>query len=186
MKFSVYLLSLLFVAACANSSDSASETKLEAVAQRAAMTIDTAGVQVPVFENFEQLQALFAAENEETVYVINFWATWCKPCLEEMPYFEELYKDYVDKQVEIVMISLDFKNQLYSNLVPFLQKRQLQPTVFAFTDSNYNNWIGHVHADWDGAIPATIIYKGERQQLVAEAFDNYSELQTLVIDFLQK
>jgi len=185
MKLYTLLFGIIIFMACANPSNTASETKLETVAERAAMTIDTAGVRVPVFENFEQLAPLFEAENEETVYVINFWATWCKPCLEEMPYFEDLHKNYADKNVEVVMVSLDFENQLYTKLVPFLQERQLQPTVFAFTDSNYNDWIGNVHQDWDGAIPATIIYKGEQQQLAAEAFKNYSELQKLVIDFLQ-
>jgi len=185
MKLSHSLFVLLLFAACANPSTTSDSADLSAVAERAAMTIDTAGVQVPVFQDFEQLQPLFEQSGEDMVYVINFWATWCKPCLEEMPYFEDLHANYGDKNVKVVMVSLDFENQLYSKLVPFLQERQLQPTVFAFTDSNYNDWIGNVHEDWDGAIPATIVYKGDKQTLVDEAFKNYSELQALVIDFLQ-
>ena len=47
--------------------------------------------------------------DSDTVYVLNFWATWCAPCVEELPSFEKLNKAYAGKPVKEVLINTDFK-----------------------------------------------------------------------------
>ena len=54
------------------------------------------------YEKFDDIAPLFN-KNNDTTYVINFWATWCKPCVEELPYFEDLYAAYSDKKVKIIL-----------------------------------------------------------------------------------
>ncbi|MFT5167540.1 MAG: thiol-disulfide isomerase/thioredoxin, partial [Saprospiraceae bacterium] len=72
--------------------------------------------QAPViYDNFEALVPLFEKQND-TTYVINFWATWCKPCVAELPYFEELHNRYKGKKVKVLLISLDFPNQIEKKL----------------------------------------------------------------------
>ena len=93
---------------------------------------------VPVYEKFSELESLFQFEND-TTYVINFWATWCKPCIEELPYFESLHKKYQDKKVRVVLVSLDFDLSLE---VPFGQARR-------HLDDLGN---GRVAADGDGRV----------------------------------
>jgi len=113
----------------------------------------------------------------ETTYVINFWATWCKPCIEELPYFEELNKNYEDSNVTVVLVSLDFPKHIEKQVIPFIKKNNLQSKVLLLDDPDANTWIPKVSEEWTGAIPATIIIKGEKQQFYEKSF-TYTELET--------
>ena len=59
----------------------------------------------------------------EKTYVINFWATWCAPCVKELPYFEEVNKEFKDKNTEVILVSLDFPSQIETKLKPYLKKK---------------------------------------------------------------
>lgn len=108
-----------------------------------------------------QLDALLSPSNtNDTAYVINFWATWCKPCVKELPYFERLNRESEHKKVRVLLISLDFKRNLDSHLKSFLKKNNIQSKVVLLDEPDYNSWINDVSADWSGAIPATIFIKG--------------------------
>jgi thiol-disulfide isomerase/thioredoxin len=61
----------------------------------------------------------------DTTYVINFWATWCKPCVEEIPHFEKLYATYKNQKVKVIMVSCDFKKQLETRVIPFVQNKKM-------------------------------------------------------------
>ncbi len=132
---------------------------------------------IPVYEEYGQLAPLFEQKND-TAYVINFWATWCKPCVEELPHFEELISTYKDKKVKIVLVSLDFPRQLKSKLVPFVEEHQLKAHVVALLDGRYNDWIDKVSPEWSGAIPATLVYKGEQRQFIGTSVKSMAELET--------
>lgn len=138
---------------------------------------------IPVFEKYDALAPMLS-QNNDTTYVINFWATWCKPCVQEMPYFEQLHREYRDQKVRIIMVSLDFSRQLESRLLPFVTDRQLELEVVALTDHNYNSWIDLVSPEWSGAIPITVIRKGEESRLVLQEFSGYEELDEIVKSFV--
>lgn len=138
---------------------------------------------IPIYNKFEDLEPLFRFDND-TTYVINFWATWCKPCIKELPYFEKLNSSYKDKKVKVVLVSLDFPKKVESNLVPFVQKKQLQSKVVVLLDGKYNDWIDKVSPNWSGAIPATYIYKRSQNHMVGEPFENIEELNEVVQPFL--
>jgi len=53
------------------------------------------------------LETINLSDFEGKGVMLNFWATYCKPCEAEMPYMEELYPKYKDKGVEIIAVSLD-------------------------------------------------------------------------------
>jgi thiol-disulfide isomerase/thioredoxin len=108
-----------------------------------------------------QLDALMSPSNvNDTSYVINFWATWCKPCVKELPYFEKLNRKYEDKKVRVILISLDFKRNLDSHLISFIRKNNIQSEVVLLDEPDYNSWINDVSSEWSGAIPATVFIKG--------------------------
>src|SRR5690606_6809447 len=58
--------------------------------------------------NFEALEKKYFQKKNDSIYVINFWATWCKPCIKELPAFEKIASEYADKKVKVLLVSLDF------------------------------------------------------------------------------
>ena len=134
---------------------------------------------IPVYEKFDQIEPIFQFDND-TTYVINFWATWCKPCIEELPYFEELTTKYGGEKVKVILCSLDFPNQLESKLVPFVEERQLKSTVMVLLDGKFNNWIDKVSPDWSGTIPATYIYRGDKHHFIGLPIKNINELEEVI------
>lgn len=144
---------------------------------------DTSINGIPIYEKFDSLEPIFNFEND-TTYVINFWATWCKPCIKELPYFEEIDSTYRDQKLKVVLVSLDFPKQIESQLVPFVEKEQLQSKVVVLLDGKYNDWIDKVSKEWSGAIPATYIYQGDKEKLIGNSFENTSEIINEIKPFL--
>jgi thiol-disulfide isomerase/thioredoxin len=105
---------------------------------------------------------LLALKNNksDTVYVLNFWATWCKPCLEELPDFEKLTQAYADKKVKVILASNDFSKQIETRLKPFVKQQNLKSLVVFINEKTPNDWMPFISEEWDGNIPATLIVKG--------------------------
>ncbi len=106
------------------------------------------------FAGFEQ----FLHRQDGKTYVVNFWATWCKPCVAELPYFERLGREYADKGVEVVLVSLDLHGTFEKKLLPFVREKKLESQVIVLDDPKQNDWIPQVNEAWSGAIPATLMY----------------------------
>jgi len=126
----------------------------------------------------EQLLALTSLEND-TTYVINFWATWCSPCVKEIAYFEKMHRQYSQSSVKVVLVSLDFPNQAAKRVPSFLSEKEITAPVFLMTNLSYNDWIDQVDPSWSGAIPATLIYRKD-QRIFLEQELSMEELQTHV------
>ena len=118
----------------------------------------------------------FLNKTDDKTYVVNFWATWCLPCVKELPYFEKLNAEYKSKNVEVLLISLDFPNQYDSKLKPFLKKHNIKSKVIALNDTDMNTWIPKVNENWSGSIPATIIYNKNKRDFYEQSF-TYEELE---------
>jgi len=131
------------------------------------------------FKGFEK----FLNQSDDKVYVVNFWATWCAPCIKELPYFEALNESYSNKNVEVLLVSLDFPKNYEKKLVPYIEKEHLKSKVIALNDPDANSWIQKVNEDWSGAIPATLIYSKNKRQFYEKSF-SYDELKTEVEQFL--
>lgn len=133
--------------------------------------------------NYDGLELLLN-KNDDKTYVINFWATWCKPCVEELPAFQKLYKNYKNKNVEVILVSLDFKNQVETRLIPFIKKHNLKPEVVLMVDPDQNTWIPKVSPEWSGALPATVIYNKNKRGFYEQSF-SYEILETELTKFLK-
>lgn len=112
-------------------------------------------------------------------YVVNFWATWCAPCIKELPYFETINKN---PNIDVLLVSLDFPQHKESRLLPFIAKHQLQSKVVHLDDTNENVWINAIDSNWSGAIPATIVYNSQKRGFYERSFTK-NELETLVKSF---
>ncbi|MEZ4918667.1 MAG: TlpA disulfide reductase family protein [Saprospiraceae bacterium] len=143
------------------------------------------GDQFAVYDSFAQLEERID-DGAERILVINFWATWCKPCIEELPYFEALHCQYASKKLGVLLVSLDFKSQKEKRLRPFLQENGLCSEVVLLADQNADYWIPKMHADWDGAIPITIVINRKRKKIGFhhDQFKNYDDLVEFIRSYM--
>ncbi len=115
----------------------------------------------------------------DTLYVVNFWATWCKPCVKELPVFDSLVRLYDKQPVKVLLVSLDFSEQIKERVNPFLAKNKVVPECVLLDEVNGNDFISLVHPDWTGAIPATLIRKKDKT-LFIEKQVHLKELENLI------
>lgn len=140
------------------------------------VTVDDVKLEVYDFENFEP----FTKRMDNKIHIINFWATWCIPCVKELPYFEQLSEKY--PTVEILLVSMDFSTKIESDLIPFIQKNKLKSEVIMLHEPDGNSWIPKIDPNWSGAIPATIIYKNDKVKFYEQSF-TFEELETEYLKF---
>lgn len=118
---------------------------------------------VKVYDNFDKFKKYeIKGVDKNTVKIINFWATWCVPCVKELPYFEAIDNTEVSGvKIDVLLTSLDFEKNKLSRVIPFINKKQIKSKVVMLTDSDTNSWIDKIEENWSGSIPATyILYKG--------------------------
>jgi len=144
--------------------------------------LNVADIDLEIYD-YNGLKPILSTTSEKT-YIVNFWATWCAPCVKELPYFEQLNANYANKDVEVILVSLDFPNKYDSNLKPFIIKNELKSKVVALNDTDSNTWIPAISEDWSGAIPATLIYNKDKRQFYEQSF-TYDELETEVKQFIK-
>ncbi|MGB1038630.1 MAG: TlpA disulfide reductase family protein [Bacteroidia bacterium] len=128
----------------------------------------------PTFDEFSK-EILEPKDSNET-YVINFWATWCRPCVQELPLFDSLGNQ--DSSLNIVLVSLDFGDSPVERVKKLLNKKNITQKTVLFTDGNTNKWIDLIDPNWSGAIPFTIIKKGDKTHFYEKQYHNLQELKT--------
>jgi thiol-disulfide isomerase/thioredoxin len=101
--------------------------------------------------------------NPDTVYVINFWATWCGSCVKELPNFDKLQRVYKDKPLKVMLISMDSPSKLKSAVLPFVNNHKLMTGYYFATRKNDQELIDQVDKDWSGALPATLVVNTKKR-----------------------
>ena len=112
---------------------------------------------IPVYKINDLLNRIH--NNSDTTYVVNFWATWCKPCVAELPEFEKLHLNYKTKNIKTILVCMDFIEDIDKKLKPFLVKNKYTCEVILLDEINGNDFINKISNLWSGAIPATLITK---------------------------
>lgn len=138
---------------------------------------DNENSQIEIYD-FKELESLLTTEDNKT-YVINFWATWCKPCIEELPFFEDLQAENKD-EIKVILVSLDFPDKLESQLKPFITEKKLKSQVILLDDPYENEWIPKIDSTWSGAIPATLIFNKSKRVFYERSFTKMSLLEEIV------
>jgi thiol-disulfide isomerase/thioredoxin len=131
------------------------------------------------FDSFDDFEKEII-RNDRNVYVVNFWATWCAPCVKELPYFERLHQE--NKNVKVILVSLDNPKDA-KKLQSFIQKRKITAQVVSLFDKDYNSWLDRIDKGWSGSIPATFIFNGDKKLFAERDFESYAELSSHVNTF---
>jgi thiol-disulfide isomerase/thioredoxin len=134
---------------------------------------NTPPLEIISFETFEQM----TKKPSDKIRIYNFWATWCAPCVKEMPAFEKVSSE--DSRVELLFISLD-DGRRPERVSTFIEKRGVQSPVYLLNDVDFNSWINKVSQKWSGAIPATLFVKPNGERLFHEGELDESELRELI------
>jgi peroxiredoxin len=92
------------------------------------------------------------------VIVLNFWATWCAPCVAEMPEFIKLDADYRSKGVQVLAISADDTTDLKTLVTRFVKEKGMTFPVYVQDTDDPQQMIDLINKDWPGVLPATFIY----------------------------
>ncbi|WP_241910394.1 TlpA family protein disulfide reductase [Pseudotamlana carrageenivorans] len=167
MKLNVLFVAILIMASCSKvkkKEDLSERVTNDSVQEKT--QVEKFNLEVYDFNGFEK----FLNEENDKIHVINFWATWCGPCVKELPYFEKINETYKDKNVEVLLVSLDLPHQYETKLKPFIIDKKIKSRVIALDDPDMNTWIPKVDATWSGSIPATIIYKNNQRAFFEQSF----------------
>ena len=123
----------------------------------------------------------------KTPLIINMWATWCKPCIEEIPYFLEEVKDHIKDSLKILLVSLDFKESFPGGISAFAAKRKFKAPIVWLDETNADYFASAIDAKWSGAIPATLFINNKTgyRKFVEEQL-SHEELKKEIIAILEK
>lgn len=111
----------------------------------------------------------------DTAKIINLWATWCQPCLDEMPFFVNEHNQWRGKPVSFILVSVDFPSQ-EENVKKKAIDLKMPGTIIQLEEKN-NDWIDKLDKNWSGAIPCTILILPDGKRI--EHYDVFSSLQQL-------
>lgn len=116
------------------------------------------------------------SNHSDTVYVVNFWATFCKPCVGEIPHFISICSKY--KKVKLLLVSLDLPEYYPKRIADFARERKFNTNLAWLSETNADIFCPMIDQSWSGAIPATIIVNGKKgyktffeDELSAEKFE---------------
>jgi thiol-disulfide isomerase/thioredoxin len=132
--------------------------------------------------NYDEFKPMIQVSDGKKLHVFNFWATWCKPCVEELPYFEKLNKKY--DEIEVTLVSLDFPNKLSEQVIPFANNNKLISNIVLLDDTRSHFWIPDVDENWSGAIPATLMLSKKDRIFYEKAF-TFEELEKEILNQLK-
>ncbi len=177
--FYTFLLLSLFIS-CGGPAKK-KEVAAEPIPTKALSNAKEATVPFPIYD-FDGLEPLLHASDGKT-HIVNFWATWCKPCVAELPDFEKTYAEQKENGVAMTLVSLDMPTMWEKRLVPFVKEHALRGEVVILDDPKMNDWIPKIDADWEGGIPATLIYNNSKREFYPHGF-TYEELNTELQKFL--
>ncbi|MDO6519570.1 TlpA family protein disulfide reductase [Zobellia uliginosa] len=166
MRLHTILLSLLFMPfSYAQVASSTSSPKLKG---------HEASNEIAIYD-FDALEPLLHTDSDK-IHIVNFWAMWCAPCVKELPIIQEYEKN--NPNVEVLLVSLDFPENIETKLKPFLKKKGITSKVVLLDDPDANSWIDKIDPNWSGAIPFTIVFNRRHRSYHERVFEDIEDLKS--------
>lgn len=137
-----------------------------------------------MYDSFAEVAGLFQQQSD-TTYVINFWATWCKPCREELPLLNQLAREEQDKKLKVVLVSLDTETSAIDRIPAFLASTAPDLASIILTDED-PAWGKTIDRVWTGSLPTTIIYRKDLKYVYRRGFNTYPDVRMALEPLLGK
>jgi thiol-disulfide isomerase/thioredoxin len=117
-------------------------------------------------------------KKNDSIYVINFWATFCKPCVEEIPYLISISKKYAVNDVKLLLVSLDLPSFFPDKIATYAAKNNFDASIVWLDETNADVLCPAIDSSWSGSIPATLIINNKtgyrkffEEQIKPEVFE---------------
>lgn len=101
------------------------------------------------------VEKYMAARNGD-ILVINCWATFCKPCVAEIPFFIKTVEKYKSSQVKLLLVSLDLPSYYPAKIASFAKKHQFKTNIVWLDETDADYFCPRIDSSWSGSIPATL------------------------------
>lgn len=98
----------------------------------------------------------------DTPVIVNFWATYCVPCIKEIPYFQEVVKQYEKQGVRLLLVSLDFRESFPEKISSFADKRKFTAPIVWLDETDADYFCPKVDDKWSGVMPATLFVNNKK------------------------
>jgi thiol-disulfide isomerase/thioredoxin len=121
----------------------------------------TAAQNIPALKMADVAQRI--NQPNDTTYIINFWATFCKPCVEEMPGLLKVAEKYKTQKVKLLLVSLDLSSYYPKRIAAFVTKNKWKASIAWLNETNADYFCPMIDSSWSGAIPATVVVNAKRE-----------------------
>lgn len=162
-KIAISALLVGVLSSCNNDKKVIKSTPYKTTDSLVASTMDQSNVNIATYST-ERVSQLVKPKQNDTVYVTNFWAAWCGPCVREIPHFKETMEELKGKPVKFTFVNLDDKSDWDSEVKPFAAEHGISAnTVLLDISTLTGEFFKNNFKTWDGgSIPFTIIQKGDK------------------------
>ncbi|TAE46407.1 MAG: TlpA family protein disulfide reductase, partial [Cytophagales bacterium] len=110
--------------------------------------------------------------------VINFWASWCVPCIKELPHFVKIASEMKQKPIQFIFVAIEDTPEKALNI---LKKKKIEIHSFLLDEDKANEWIDKIDKNWDGTIPFTLIIAPNNQRKIHQGELTEEELKKIII-----
>jgi thiol-disulfide isomerase/thioredoxin len=123
------------------------------------LTVAVSAQEVQIVK-IEDLKKIYNRPND-TTYVVNFFATWCGPCMMEIPMLNKFQADHETEKIQLLMVSLD-NGKTMKKLPALIKKMKIQAPVYLLNESGDFSWLPYIDKRWQGSIPATMVVNSQK------------------------
>lgn len=138
---------------------------------------------IKVYPTYEAFQKDIINIKDDKIHVVNFWATWCGPCVAELPFFEALNAELNPETHQLVLVTIDWGTTLDRKVKPFIKRKGLKSNIVLLDDPKTNDWIDRVDPSWTGSIPITLFLSKDRKQFYEKEYHSLEELKLDLLAF---